>query len=393
MVKRRRGNREGSIYRDKDGRWRGSVHVGYSGGRRRRKLVSGRTRAEVARKLAAALRAAETGIAATPERLTVGRWLHHWLENVATPNTRPKTLRTYSDIVKHHLEPELGKRPLVKLSPQDVRIFMKRKSEQGLSAKTVKHLRDTLRAALNVAFRDSLIVRNVASMVQPPRSEEREMTAFNLDQARRFLDAVLGHRLEALFSVALYLGLRQGEILGLRWVDVDLDARRLTVRYQLQRIDGKLTLVEPKTARSRRTIALPQVAVSALLKHRARQEQEKRFAGSRWVETGMVFTTGIGTFLDQRNLLRSFYRILDTVDVPRIPFHSLRHSAATVLLAKGVHPRVVMDLLGHSSIAVTLDTYSHVLPEIQREAADQMDAVFNPVASKLASKSDTTTVQ
>ena len=139
--------------------------------------------------------------------------------------------------------------------------------------------------------------------------------------------------------------------------------------------------------------ALPQVAVNALLMHRARQHEEKRVAGSRWVETGMVFTTGIGTMLDPRNLLRAFYRILETADVPRVRFHDLRHSAATLLLAQGVHPRVVMDLLGHSSISVTLDTYSHVIPEMQREAADQMDAIFTRVASKLASTSHQQAVQ
>ena len=127
--------------------------------------------------------------------------------------------------------------------------------------------------------------------------------------------------------------------------------------------------------------------------HRARQHEEKRVAGSRWVETGMVFTTGIGTMLDPRNLLRAFYRILETADVPRVRFHDLRHSAATLLLAQGVHPRVVMDLLGHSSISVTLDTYSHVIPEMQREAADQMDAIFTRVASKLASTSHQQAVQ
>ena len=306
-MSKRRGNSEGSVYKDKDGRWRASVHLGYSGGRRVRKLLSGRTRAEVARKLTAALRAAEMGIAATSERQTVAQWLQHWLEHVVTPNVRPKTLRTYSDIVKHHLEPELGKRPLVKLSPQDVRRFMKRKTNEGLSPKTVKHLRNTLRAALSVAVEDGLILRNVAAMVKPPRAENREMTAYTPEQAHQFLEAVRGHRLEALFSVALSLGLRQGEILGLGWDYLDLEGKRLTVRYQLQRLEGKLTLVEPKTERSRRTIALPQVAVNALLMHRARQREEKRVAGSRWVETKMVFTTGIGTMLDPRNLLRAFY--------------------------------------------------------------------------------------
>jgi integrase len=177
--------------------------------------------------------------------------------------------------------------------------------------------------------------------------------------------------------VTLALGRRQGETQDLRWPDVDLERGRLLVRYQLQRIDGKLRLVEPKTPRSIRVLMLPGLAISALAAHKARQEKEKAFAGSRWVETGMVFTTTIGTMLDQRNLLREFYRILDTSDVPRVRFHDLRHSAATLLLAQGVHPRVVMDMLGHSSIAVTLDTYSHVIPDLQRESASKMDAILS----------------
>jgi integrase len=279
----------------------------------------------------------------------------------------------------------LGKRPLAKLTPQDIRAFMTEKLKDGLSPKTVKHLRDTLRNALNVAVKDGLIVRNAAALADPPRAERHEMKAFTPTQARQFLDEIRGHRLEALFSVALSLGLRQGEVLGLRWQDVDLEKRTLAVRFQLQRIESKLQLVEPKTARSARTLMLPAVAVSALAAHKSRQDTERLVAGTRWIETGMVFTTSIGTMLDARSLLKAFYKIMTTSDLPRVRFHDLRHSAATLLLAQGVHPRVVMDLLGHSSIAVTLDTYSHVIPDMQRESASQMDAVLNPVASTVAS--------
>lgn len=382
---RKRGSNEGSIYKDKDGRWRGSVHLGYRAGKRVRKALSGKTRAEVARKLAEALRSKEIGLALAPERQTVGDFLGRWLKDVAEPSTRPKTYRTYHDIVHQHLVPSLGKRLLAKLTPQDVRAFMTEKVKEGLSPKTVKHLRDTLRNALNVAVKDGLIVRNAAALADPPRAERTEMKAYTPAQARQFLDEVKGHRLEALFSVALSLGLRQGEVLGLRWRDVNLEKRTLAVRYQLQRINSKLQLVEPKTARSARTLMLPAVAVSALAAHRLRQDAERLVAGSRWVETGMVFTTSIGTMLDARGLLKAFYKIMATSDLPRIRFHDLRHSAATLLLAQGVHPRVVMDLLGHSSIAVTLDTYSHVIPDMQRESASQMDAALNPVASTVAS--------
>jgi len=382
---RRRGSGEGSIYRDKDGRWRGSVHLGYRGGKRSRKIVSGKTRAEVARKVRDALQAAEAGLNFAPERQTVADFLTRWLRDVVEPGTRPKTARSYRDMVNAHIVPHIGKRKLVKLTPQDVRAFMRDKLNEGLSPKTVKHLRDTLRNALNVAIRDGLLVRNAAALAEPPKAVNKEMKAFTPDQARQFLDEVRGHRLEALFSVTLALGLRQGEILGLRWQDVDLERARLSVRYQLQRVEGKLRLVDPKTARSARTLMLPQVAVSALAAHYERQQQERALAGTRWVDTGMVFTTTIGTMLDQRNLLRAFYAILRMSELPRVRFHDLRHSAATLLLAQGVHPRVVMDLLGHSSIAVTLDTYSHVIPDMKRESASQMDAILKPVASTVAS--------
>ena len=172
------------------------------------------------------------------------------------------------------------------------------------------------------------------------------------------------------------VGLRRGETLGLAWNDVDLDDGTLTVRQALQRIDGKLRLTPPKTKRSRRTIALPQTVVAALRMHRARQLQERLLAGSRWHDSGLVFTTTIGTPLEPRNVTRDFQRILAKAGLPRIRLHDLRHGCATLLLAQGVQPRVVMDILGHSTISVTMDTYSHVLATMRRDAADQIDAVL-----------------
>ncbi len=182
------------------------------------------------------------------------------------------------------------------------------------------------------------------------------------------------------------LGLREGEVLGLRWQDVNLDGATAVVRYQLQRIDKKLTLTEPKTKKSRRPITLPAVAVAALRAHQMRQEQEKMLAGTRWRETGMVFTTTIGTLLDARNMLREFYRVIRKPDskLVGLRFHDLRHSFATMLLTQGVHARIVMEMLGHSTIALTMNTYSHVIPALQREAANTIDDILNPVATSLA---------
>jgi integrase len=303
--------------------------------------------------------------------------------------------------------PAFENKPLVKLQPQDVREFMRDKAAAGYAPKSIRHFRATLRTALNVAMGDGLIARNAAALAKPPRLEKPVPQAFTQEEALRFLALIKGHRLEALFSVTLALGLREGEALGLRWKeDIDLDAAELRVSYALQRIKrpgdakGKLELIEPKTDRSRRTIALPQVAVAALRAHHARQEEERQLAGERWQGTGMVFTTTVGTMLDPRNMLRSFYAIMSTPDpsdpepdpkkkrklLPRLRFHDLRHSAATLLLAQGVDARYIMELLGHSSITLTMNTYAHVLKEMQRETARQTDAILNPLAVRLAVK-------
>jgi integrase len=399
----RRGNNEGSICHRKDGRWVSRIAVGYCNGKRRRKSIYGETRKEVQEKLTRALRTQQLGLPVESDRLTAGDWLTQWLEMQKPPATKPKTYAAYEYHVRMHLIPAFGNRPLVKLQPQEVREFMRAKAEAGLASKSIRHYRATLRAALNVAMQDGLIARNSAALAKPPRLEKPLLHVFSKEEALRFLDAARGDRLEAVFTVALSLGLREGEILGLRWQDVDLDAARLQVSYSLQRIKrpgeakGKLELIAPKTDKSRRVIALPQVAVSALHAHRARQEQERKACGSRWRDTGMVFTTGIGTMLDQRNMLRAFYGIMDTRDphdpepdpkkkrklFPRLRFHDLRHSAATLLLAQGVHARYIMELLGHSSISLTMNTYAHVLEEMQRATARQTDAVFNPVGVKM----------
>ena len=196
------------------------------------------------------------------------------------------------------------------------------------------------------------------------------------EQARAFLEAASGDRLEALYTVALAVGLRQGEALGLRWDDVDLEAGTLTVRHALQRVGGRLRLVEPKTRLSLRNIALPPMVVAALRAHRSRQLQERLWAGSRWQEHDYVFASTIGTPLDGTNVTHRLQAILLTAGLPRQRFHDLRHACASLLLALGVHPRVVMETLGHSQISLTMNTYGHVLPSLQRDAADRMDRLL-----------------
>ena len=309
-------------------------------------------------------------------RKTVGEFLEQWLSDVARHSLRPRTYEGYTIIVRRHLEPELGGTPLAELSPRDLQAFLARKSTSGASPRTVQYVHAVLRRALRDAERWGLVSRNVATLVTPPRVPHPTIEPFPLDEVSRLLMAIRGDRLEALYVTSLGIGLRLGEALGLLWEAVDLDAGSLVVRNGLQRIEGRLALVEPKSARSRRTIVLPESVRRALADHHAQQTAEREATGRRWQDTGLVFTTTRGTAIDPRNVTRMFHRHLQQANLPHRRFHDLRHTCATFLLSKGVHPRIVMDILGHSSIAVTMDIYSHVMPGPQQEAAASMEALL-----------------
>jgi integrase len=370
----KRGNAEGSVYRRKDGRWVAAVRP-IDGPRVYRYA---KTRAEAAAKLTLALKAASDGLPMPPERQTVGAFLLEWLQTTAKPGVRPATYLSYAGLVRVHLVPELGRISLNRLTPQHVQAMMNRKLEAGLSPRRVDYIRAVLRRALNDALRWGLVARNVATLARRPKQERYEIRPLDPAQARAFLEAVRGDRLEALYSVALAVGLRQGEALGLRWEDVDLGAGVIHVRKSLQRIDGRFQLLDPKSSRSRRTISLPAVVIDALRAHRDRQLAEKSLAGDHWTDLGLVFTTPLGRPLDGSTVTHAFQRHLERAGLPRQRFHDLRHACASLLLAQGVNPRVVMEVLGHSQITLTLDTYSHVLPTLQADAAARMDALLRP---------------
>jgi len=332
--KRNRGAGEGSIYQRKsDGKWVGSVNLGYVNGKRKRKVVYGETRQDVSDQMKKLLHDQQQGLPLTTENVSVGVFLTRWLNETAKPSVRPRTYRSYESLVRLHLIPALGKVRLSKLSPLDVQSFMNSKLEAGLSPRSVDYCRAVLRKALSDAVMWGLVGRNVAKLVSPPKRKKTPRRFLTPAEARSLLNAVSGHRLEALFTVALGLGLRQGEALGLRWQDIDLDGGTLRVVHQLQRISGTLQLTEPKSETSLLALALPDVAIRALREHRRRQLEDRLAAGSLWVDNDLVFCTAEGRPLDARNVTRQFHRIRDEAGLSWLTFHGLRHGFGSMLAA------------------------------------------------------------
>lgn len=377
----RRGHNEGTIVQRSDGRWAAVVNLGTGpDGKRKRKSFYGKTRKEVAEKLKIALRDQQLGLPIAPERQTVKQFLTRWLTESAKPTLRPTTFATYSIHVRVHIVPALGHIPLQQLSPQDVQAFINHKLEPGLSPRSVSDIYAVLRRALNQAVKWSLVPRNVATIVDTPRVPRKQMRCLTPEQARKLLVTVQGDRLEALYSVAIALGLRRGEALALKWEDVDLDLGILHIKAGLVRIEGKLQRVEPKTAMSRRTIRLPWVANVALRAHKERQSEDREIAGARWNEMGLVFPSQVGTHLEPRSFKRNLDRALQKAGLEHIRIHDLRHTAASLMLAQGVSPKMVSEILGHSRVGITFDTYVHIYDAMRQEAADMMDLVLKGAA-------------
>jgi integrase len=399
MAGGRRGQGEGSIFQRSDGRWVATIDLGFMDGRRRRKWIYGQTRKEVADKLRVAQNLADKGALVADERQTVGQYLDWWVANVLPGTVKPSTAVSYATKIRVHIAPAIGHVRLSKLSPAHVQAMLNAKRDAGQSQRSVQYIHAIVRRALGQAEKWGLVSRNVAKLIDTPRVERVEVMPFTADEASALLEAVEGDRLAALYSVAVAVGLREGEALALQWSDVDFEAGTLRVRRTVQRLKrsgaerSELVYSEPKSAKSRRTIALPNVCVDALREHRRRQAEERLKVGPWWQDAGLVFSTGTGGPIDARNLVTHFRRQCAKAGLGRRRFHDLRHTCASLLLAQGVHPRVVMELLGHSQISLTMNTYSHVMPLLQRETAEQMDAIFSarrtnpaPLAVNLAVK-------
>ena len=373
----KRGSGEGSIHKRSDGRWVAIVDLGREGRKRRRKYIYGATRREVQERLLSAMRDHQQGVGSASERLTVEQFLAKWLEEFVKKRRRAKTYSSYAEMARLYLVPGLGRYRLSRLSAPQIDAFLNRKLEEGLSTRTVQYMHAVLRSAYSRAVKWHLVGANPARLADAPTVRRDEIQPLTPEDARQFLNASRGDRLEALYSVAIAAGLRPGESLGLRWDDVDLDRRLLRVRSSVQRIKGAgLVVEELKSEHSKRTINLPQVCIDALRGHKERQDNERDLAGERWEEHGLVFPNTLGKPLEPRNVVRSFKHRLGALGLPDARFYDLRHTCASFLLAQGVEPRVVMEILGHAHYSFTMKTYAHVLPTMRQAAAARMDEVL-----------------
>ena len=374
----KRGNGEGSVYQRKsDGKWVTSLTLDDG----RRKVLYSNTQQEAIKKLKKASQQQEQGTLTIGPQHTVAQYLDYWL-SVYRQKIRPRSHERYEQIIRLHLAPTLGKIKLDKLSPQHVQQLYTKKLEEGLSSNTVLVIHGMLHKALKSAMRWGILAQNVCDRVDVPREVPYEIhPTLTVEQAQRFLGAIHGHPNEALFILAITTGMRRGEIAGLKWHDIDMEHATLHVQRALTRMPttmgGGYQEAEPKTEKSRRTIALPDFAHDALKKHRERQDEIKRNAGEFWQEHDYVFCTPLGTHIHPgHDILEEFKKLLQRASLPDIRFHDLRHSAATMLLGMGVHPKIVQERLGHHDIGTTMNIYSHVLPSMQEGAIKQLNSLL-----------------
>jgi integrase len=368
----RRGFGEGSIYPRGDGRWVSYLRMPDG----RKKFFSGRTREVVKERLAEAQRQAHAGKLVVGRDQTVAQYLERWLAEAVRHSVRPKTYENY-DLCVRRLLPHLGRVRLRALAPEHIQHALGELLDRHLAMRTVRQVHMVLRCSLKQAVLWRLIPSNPSDAVKAPRAERKEMRTLTEEEVRRLLAVTAGTRHHSLWIFLVTTGVRLGEALALRWADIDLVEGHATIRRALQRQRGVgMVFVEPKSSRGRRVVPFPPETLKALEAHRRDLNREREQAAKLWQENDLVFPSPDGRPRDMSYLSFTFHRGLQRAGLPRLRIHDLRHTAATHLLTKHVHPKVVQDLLGHSTIAITLDTYSHVMPALARDASAHMSSLL-----------------
>lgn len=360
-------------YQDqRSGKWRGQVPL--PNGRRVSKTFN--TKREANAWIVRTLNEIQQGVDPTPQQITVAQFLERWLADVARMKCRPKTIEGYEGVVRVHIVPAIGALKLADLRGDHVQHVCTVVLEAGDAPSTARHVYAVLRSALTWAVRWKLIARNPAGDAQPPRRSRGDMHVFTPEQARCFLAGVAPHRWHLLYLLAIVTGMRQGEIIGLHWVDVDVDNAVLRVTTSAGPIAGRgVVMSEPKTAASRRQIPLTAELAAAFKAHR-RAQLAQRLRTVGWEDHGLVFCTGLGRPLNRVNVTRHFHRACSVLGLPSLRFHDLRHTAATLMLRSGVHPRVVQSILGHEDISVTLGVYSEYSPDMGADAIERVQGLL-----------------
>lgn len=380
----KRANGEGTVPKGKrkDGRFLGQVSVLTVSGHRKRVSVYGKTRQEVQEKLTAVKMQGQQGIPVPDRTWKLGDYLDYWLDTFVKRDRRPKTYVNCELAVRLYLKPGIGSRALTALSVPVVQSFLNGLLEDGKSVRMVQVVRTTLSGALTRAQREELVSRNVARLVELPEYKRKKIVPWSLDEAKLFLAAAADHRLFAAFALLLFYGLREGEVLGLRWCDIDREKGVIHIAHQLQRVEGKLTLLPVKTDAGERDLPIVARIGEGLDVYR-RQQASLRGRASRWSGSGddeeLVFTTNVGTAIEARNFLRTFYKICNENNLRVIKVHHLRHTAATLLKDLGVPGSDRQKILGHANIATTQQIYEYVSMESRTEAIEKVQSVFAQV--------------
>lgn len=383
---KRRGNGEGSIYKRPDGSWAGQVSIGYdpATGKPKRKSFYGKTRKEVADKIAQATQEVRNGTYVEPAQTTFGDWLDRWLAGYKKGQLRPSTYQSYEMLINVHIKPALGKIPMAKLQANMLQSFYNEKLASGradgkgnLSTRVVRHLHVVIHQALRQAVKEGLLPRNVADATSPPTVKTKQMHPLTEEELLTFFEVAKEDRLFPAYVLAATTGLRRGELLGLCWDAVDLEHGVITVKRQLLALKDGLSLEETTKSKSgRRSIPLTDDATRELKTWRKQQLQERLLLGEAYQDNTLVFCHEDGTPIDPRGFTKHFQRWLEKAGLPKVRLHDLRHTHASLLLARGVHPKVVQERLGHSSITMTLDLYSHLTPGLQEAAAATLNGLL-----------------
>ncbi len=376
---RKRGNGEGCISKRKDGTWCAVITVGRKpDGKLKQKFFYGKTRQEVAEKLNKALNELRQGTFVEATAVTVESWLKTWLEEYKRPKLRLTTFESYRIMAECHIVPAIGHIKLKDLRPEHLQHLYNEKLKAGLSPRTVRYIHLVVHSALKQALKNQLVYRNVAEATELPADKKKEARALTLEEMDRFLNALEGDRLKAAFVTLLGTGLRRGELLALKWDNVNLKEGTIAVKENLVWIAKKgFVFQPPKTEKSKRVVPLPDDVLAELKRHKVRQAEEKLKIGAAYQDNGLVFCTEIGTPIIPRNFERKYKALLKKAGLTGVKLHSLRHTYATRLLELGENLKVVQELLGHSRISVTADIYSHVSPELKRCAAAKLNGLFS----------------